>query len=80
LPTYRLTWRHPWAVPGVALLEDVDADEVRTEDHGRRLVLVADVVVILSPRTMVVRRVDPLVISVESLCPRRSENVPIPAW
>jgi len=71
MPTYRLTWRHPRAVPRLPLLEDVDADDVLTEG-SKRLVLVADVVMFTATvRTVVVRRVDANGTQVECLCPRR---------
>jgi len=71
MATFRLTWRHPRAVPCLPLLEDVDADDVLTEG-SRPVVLVADVVLLSSSlRTVVVRRVDADNTQVECLCPRR---------
>jgi hypothetical protein len=54
MPTWRITYP-PHAHPGALLLEDVDADELRVDSHGRQI-LVRWLCVILEPHEIVVRR------------------------
>jgi len=71
--TYRITTRRPVACVFVPLLEDVDADELRVESTGR-ILLISDQVVIHTPRTIAVRRVDPRECHVEHACAGRERE------
>jgi hypothetical protein len=60
-PRHRRTWRitrRAGAWPRWLLIEDVEADDFVVEQGGRQLVLYRDELVVLSPRRVVVRRMD----------------------
>ena len=55
--TYRVTYR-PRAYPRAPLIEDIDADSLISENRGPQWVLYVDQLVVLTPRRVVVRRLD----------------------
>ena len=57
MAVWRIT-RRAGAWPRWLLIEDVEADDLAVENGGRQLTLYRDVVVILSARRVVVRRMD----------------------
>jgi hypothetical protein len=58
MPTWRIT-RRPFVSPQWPLVEDVEADDFVIENDGRQLVLYRDeLVVVESPRRVVVARLD----------------------
>jgi hypothetical protein len=65
----RITCR-PRPYPRAPLVEDVDGDSLVSENRGRQWVLYVDQLVVLTPRRVVVRRLDArdVVAAVRLLC------------